>query len=130
MDRLARDFYGVDYTNPEAMIPIPDSELTALKNYVSVTGGTYQVRTSNISLRLKSRDAADGALEMNDWYLYNLDGGNPITNDTPLIWVEFTPETNIKGYKQTVKEKDEFAAEGKMAIRTKNKWKWKAVRRE
>ena len=29
-----------------------------------------------------------------------------------------------------VKEKDEFAADGKMAIRTKNKWKWKAVRRE
>lgn len=130
MDRLARDFYGVDYTNPEAMIPIPDSELTALKNFVSVTGGMYQVQTSNINLRLKSSDAGDGALEINGWYLYNLDGGNPITNDMPLIWVEFTPETNIKGYKQTVKEKDEFAADGKMAIRTKNKWKWKAVHRE
>jgi hypothetical protein len=130
MESLARDFYGVDYRIPETMIPIPDGEIAALKNHFSVTGGTYRICTRGDNpLRLSAVDWGDGAISISGWYVYDLDW-NPILTDYPLVWLEFAFETNIDGYKPTVKEKDEFAADGKMAIRTRNKWKWKALRRE
>lgn len=129
MESLARDFYGVDYRNPDAMIPIPDEELAAIKNHFSVTGGTYRIDTHGDNpLRLSAVDRGDGAISISGWYVYDRDW-NPILTDYPLIWIAFAFETNIDSYKPTVREKDEFAADGKMAIRTRNKWKWKALRR-